>query len=221
MEAKQYQTPPSTDQSEKKTTGQSEKECPCPPYPPKPSFEIPNSCPNYDKIPSYIREEIDAARTTAQRTADNTHAESIQQAKDTKAEAQSQYTLAIAKYDSATKLLCDKIKNAKDELWPVYKQCVMDSIPNNCPKEEQYAPEDKRAICITKLEQGLSAKDVDFKTELQQHETNKSVAEAEWEKAQQAYDSAVSLADAVREKANQDAEVVWREALSQKLEEFC
>ena len=83
--------------SEKK---QSEETCPsCPPYAPKPDCEVPNLPPEniYDRIKDN-RDEIDAALKTAERAAEDKHAESIQKAKDTKAEAESKHELAKAKY---------------------------------------------------------------------------------------------------------------------------
>ena len=203
---------------------QSEETCPsCPPYPLKPDYNVPEykepeEWSDYNKIPDHVKEEIKAARETARRKANDKLAESIQKADDASKEAKFKLELAKAKYESATKVLCDKNKNAKEELWPVYRKCIRDSSPKNCMDD---IPQDKKAICIAVLERDLSVQDIEFQTGMQALEQTKSEADAEWEEAQKAYDSAICLAKAEKEKAYKDADVEWRKNLSQALEEIC
>ena len=206
--------------------GQSDDTChPCPPYPLKPDYNVPEykepeEWSDYKKIPDHVKEETKAARETARRKADDKLAESIQKADDVRKEANLKLELAEAKYESATKVLCDKTKNAKEELWPVYTKCIRDSLPNNCTKIED-APEDKQAVCTAQLKLNLLAEDLKFKTELQKLDKTRLDAQAESEKAEQQYSHAISAANDEQKKAHQDAEVKYIEAFSKALEKVC
>lgn len=205
---------------------QSEETClSCPPYPLKPDYKVPEykepeEWSDYNKIPDHVKEETKAARETARRKANDKLAESIQKADDASKEAKFKLELAEAKYESATKVLCDKTKNAKEELWPVYTKCIRDSLPNNCTKIED-APEDKQAVCSAQLQLNLLAEDLKFKTELQKLDKTRLEARAEWDKAEQQYSHALSAANDEQKKAHQDAEVKYIEAFSKALEKVC
>lgn len=209
------------------TIDQSAEKCPQSSPPEPENCEVPK-LPSDDDIYKKLEEdkykykkaEIDAALKTAERVADDKYAESIQKAGDTKAEAKSKHDLACAKHKSATDVLRDKTINAKEELCTVYDKCIMDSLPKNCTDKSQIKL-DKKAICIEKLTQGMLAANITFNTEQQKHDQVKSAADADWNKAQQAYEFAANAAQVAKKKAYQDAKVKWREDLSKALEEVC
>ncbi|NEP00964.1 MAG: hypothetical protein F6K58_20345 [Symploca sp. SIO2E9] len=200
------------------------------PGPPKPSCDkVEGACPDcpknendpvYNKIPEEKKQELLEVWMTAKRAADDKYEESIQKASVLHAEAQSKHALAESKYGTAKTMLCKRIRNAKDELFPVYNQCIRDSISKNCTSPND-VPKDKKVICKAKLCLGLSQKNFEFQTDMQKLDKEKSTADAEWSKAEQTYKSAICVAHAEKVKACKDATVKFFENLSKALEEAC
>lgn len=192
-------------------------ECPVPPT----GSCFPTFDPKYEsKIPKDVMEELEAARKSKQLTADDVCAGAKQAAGDTRSEALSKFNLAEAKYTSAEALLRSKTENAKEKLSAAYKKCLKDSRPKNCESDD-YVPEDKKAICVVKLELDLSTEDKAFMSEMDKIDKTISEAKAEWKKAQEVHRLAICLADKVKDESYKKAEVEFREALSEAFGEVC
>lgn len=196
---------------------ESKKECPKPPRP----FEPPSdpSRPGYDKIPEDIKEVIDLKLESTKKGANEAYKDAKTKAEDDKSQAKTVYDAATRKHCDAVRQLATKVEIAKKQLKLDYKKCLRDSVPQKCPSPVD-PPDDKKAICVTQLKQGLAKEDVEFQKEIQKINQEKSAACWAWKKAQEDYDSELCIAEAVKNEAYLSAELEWRKELSKALEEI-
>lgn len=196
--------------------GQQENQMPmvkeCPVAPKLPGEEGLTYKVSTTSISAHKLSELEAKRKKSQRNADDKYGDSEQKAQDAKDKAETDYALAIKKYNSAKKLLESKITNANADLWSVFQQKKIDSSGASVPPHEEN-------ILIADLILGLADKRVEFQKEMQKNEQVKSLAEADWQKAQDEYIFARCVADAEKDKAYKAADLEYYKDFSQALKD--
>lgn len=199
-------------------------------YPPSPELD-PKEFPQpkepddkyFEKLPKDKLQAISEKKEGLKITANETMQIALAAAEDEKQLAQSAYKFAQKKFETAKNLLVIQSKNRKKQYWRDYRQSLRDSLPKNqsitqLDDIEKHVFDDKKAIFIAKLNKDLASEELEYRKKYQQFYDELAAAENSWKLATNTYDAATCSAKAQEFIDLYDADVIWRQDLSDALE---
>lgn len=200
-----------------------------------PDYTVPKLPDEYDNndgytgnIPTAQKEQINSERMDALNTASEKSSKSENEAKTAFSMAEAEHKAAKNKFENDKKDIETASKNKKKILRQNYRNKLRESLPKNCPADDQNnieksakIPVEDKAVCIADFKKALADEDLDYLNKLKTVKEQWQDAQCKYFKAKLTYENSVCAANFIEQQARAVADVEWTKKIAVEVKKAC